>query len=117
LTHKLNELGQIPLENEKLNDIKSKSQEAYMQEATVAHHLVLQDTTSVLERLSQEMRNVAKHKTVMQTLSYASMKSRRGEIPAAHTGTLHCLFDPGKSTFVEWLEHGNGVFWINGLVS
>jgi hypothetical protein len=88
-----------------------------LQEATVTHHLVLQDTKSTLERLSQEMRNVAKHKTMMQSLSYSSMKNRRGEIPAAHSGTLHWLFEPDKSTFVDWLEHGNGVFWVNGLVS
>ncbi|RKU48515.1 hypothetical protein DL546_006492 [Coniochaeta pulveracea] len=68
----------------------------------------------MLKDLGEEIKNVEKHKTMIQSLSYSAMKHRQGEIPVAQMGTLNWLFDARKSTFVEWLQHGNGVFWVTG---
>lgn len=70
----------------------------------------------MLERLAQEMKNVEKHERMIQSLTFSSIKTRQGTIPDAQIGTLQWLFDPGTTPFSQWLEKGQGVFWINGWV-
>jgi hypothetical protein len=57
---------------------------------------------------------------VLRSLRFPTMSERREEICDAHHKTFKWIFrDPalnGKpwSNFVDWLQHGSGIHWING---
>jgi hypothetical protein len=57
---------------------------------------------------------------LVQSLRFSSMDDRHFEIPEAHQRTFRWIFSPSHQTggnwsnFVEWLERGTGLYWING---
>lgn len=42
------------------------------------------------------------------------MDFRHDDIAPAHQSTFQWLFDAKKSIFTEWIQQGQGIFWING---
>ncbi|CAG8958690.1 hypothetical protein HYFRA_00011532 [Hymenoscyphus fraxineus] len=51
-------------------------------------------------------------RSVLRTLQFRAMDDRHDQIEEAHKQTFEWVFR--QDSFVQWLEHGNGVFWING---
>jgi hypothetical protein len=61
----------------------------------------------------------AAERQVIQELSFAEMKQRQLDIKEAHNETFKWVFTPISSRpspthFAEWLEYGDGTFWISG---
>lgn len=59
------------------------------------------------------------HQYLVQSLKFPGLKEREETISDAHRGTYKWLFDDihGSTpwpSFVEWLQHGSDVYWING---
>lgn len=61
-------------------------------------------------------------KWILDTLGFAAMQNRQEEVSEAYHTTFEWMFEePEKETkplpwtnFVEWLRHGNGIYWVNG---
>ena len=56
---------------------------------------------------------------MIDQLKYPGIFERESALPEAHEGTFEWIFDeiPKFSpfpNFLDWLQRGNGVFWING---
>jgi hypothetical protein len=57
---------------------------------------------------------------LLRSLRFPLMDDRHFEIPEAHERTFRWIFEPSEEThrewsnFVEWLERGDGLYWING---
>lgn len=54
---------------------------------------------------------------IIGSLWFNVLKDREDGIEKAYGDTLGWLFEPNATNFCNWLEHGDGIFWINGLVS
>lgn len=61
-------------------------------------------------------------KWILDSLGFATMKNRQEEVAQAYHTTFEWIFEePRKETtplpwtnFVEWLRHGDGIYWVNG---
>jgi hypothetical protein len=57
---------------------------------------------------------------ILQSLLFPSIKARYSQVANAHVKTFEWIFkspeddDQSWSSFKEWLESGNGIYWING---
>ena len=82
---------------------------------------------STKEFVSQEFEEQRKEtldrescKSFLETLYFPEILSRQEEIADAHKQTFEWIFDASGSkvlpwnNFVEWLERGQGIYWING---
>ncbi|KAK5122892.1 hypothetical protein LTR85_003457 [Meristemomyces frigidus] len=52
--------------------------------------------------------------SVVNSLRFAEMRLRRDAIDHAHRSTYEWIFTHGSSPFREWLESGQGLFWVCG---
>ena len=75
------------------------------------------DLSALLNKLKDEGEKTAKVQKLLKSLMYSSIKFRERAIETAHDTTLEWMFDTPDTKFTEWLEEGDGVYWINGLVS
>ena len=56
----------------------------------------------------------------MRSLSFLEMQNRYSTIVEPHERTFRWIFEKSEkyafpwSNFVDWLQHGNGVYWVNG---
>ena len=65
---------------------------------------------------------IATENMILESLCYKSMAVRHEKIVDAHAETFEWIFHkdslrrefPKERTFVDWLAHGNNVFWIKG---
>ena len=84
--------------------------------ATNTHSV--KDSPSELVRLLDKMREtgsiMATSLKILQSLRYPEMNLRQTEIRDACNGTFGWAFDQDKTSFKDWLENGNGVYWVNG---
>lgn len=76
----------------------------------------LNDLSSKLLALVEEGRKVEQQQRVIESLCFKSLKKRHDDIVDAYKKTLRWIFDKPRSTFVDWLESQNGIYWINGQV-
>jgi hypothetical protein len=77
---------------------------------------------AIFLNLSEQVRKAvtyAAERLIIQELSFKEMKQRQLDIKEAHYHTFKWVFTPSSSHpspthFTEWLEHGDGTFWISG---
>jgi hypothetical protein len=77
---------------------------------------------AIFLNLSEQVRKAvtyAAERRIIQELSFAEMRQRQLDIKEAHYETFKWVFTPSSSHpspthFTEWLEHGDGTFWISG---
>ncbi|KAH7237239.1 hypothetical protein B0J15DRAFT_431084 [Fusarium solani] len=68
---------------------------------------------------SQEI-EAAVQRVLLKCLRFASISQRYEEVAEAHRSTFEWIFKADKSdetagnSFPQWLEHGNGVYWLSG---
>ena len=80
----------------------------------------MNDLSSAMKRLSQEGRTVNSEQMLLKALAFQSMRLRRDNIQRAHAETFGWIFtrdseqNAPRHHYVEWLESGNGVYWISG---
>lgn len=80
------------------------------------YDITLNALHSNLVALLDEGRALAYRQSVIQSLSFKAMKKRQDQIDTAHFKTLDWAFDRSKTTFVQWLEEQQGIYWVNGQV-
>ncbi|KAJ4153692.1 hypothetical protein LMH87_010168 [Akanthomyces muscarius] len=73
-------------------------------------------------RVENELRTVISETCVLESLSFATMVDRRESVEKAHARTFDWIYKDAEnaqvpwSNFVDWLRHGDGIYWINGKV-
>jgi hypothetical protein len=74
--------------------------------------------TAIRDRKSKEN---ARAGQLLDAVFYADIHQRMEMIAEAHRGTFEWIWTAAStshaSSFLEFLEHGNGLFWINGKVA
>ncbi|CAP96924.1 hypothetical protein EN45_081780 [Penicillium chrysogenum] len=78
------------------------------------YDITLNALHSSLVALLDEGRALGHRQSVIQSLSFKAMKKRQDQIDTAHFKTLDWAFDRSKTTFVQWLEERQGLYWVNG---
>ena len=61
-------------------------------------------------------------KWILHSLGFAAMQNRQEEVARAYHTTFEWMFEEPKeeakppqwTNFVDWLRHGNGIYWVNG---
>ena len=71
----------------------------------------------VLAEFEEERMLRRRQSAVIKSLYFPEIRRRWDQVPQADDHTDAWLFDPNKTGFLEWLESGNGIFWITGKVS
>lgn len=75
-------------------------------------------STIHIERLATNMRttitereNALREQHIVSSLRYSSCAMRYQDIPSASRNTFEWIYE---STFLDWLQKGEGVFWVTG---
>ena len=76
----------------------------------------LRDLQDQLHILKEERYNCQRQYDIIQSLYFPELRRRWSMIPYAERGTNDWLFDRSKTTFVDWLESKDGIYWISGRV-
>lgn len=73
-------------------------------------------------RVEMELRILISETCILDSLSFATMVDRRESVEKAHARTFDWIYKDAEATqvpwsnFVDWLRHGDGIYWINGKV-
>lgn len=67
-----------------------------------------------LGELSAEIRRVNGRQQILRSLLFRSIKQRHSAIQDRHKATFDWIFTKQNTTFCDWLEIGNGFFWVKG---
>ncbi|TGJ80507.1 hypothetical protein E0Z10_g8258 [Xylaria hypoxylon] len=72
--------------------------------------------TDKVSQLALKERSLAREEAMLRSLDYVQRPVRYETIPDAHKRTFSWIFDRGPTShgFAEWLESGNGIYWITG---
>ncbi|MCJ1381752.1 hypothetical protein MMC17_004863 [Xylographa soralifera] len=74
--------------------------------------MVTNITTRISEHLCIRKENAAK--AILRSFKFPEMKERLEEIERAHQHTYEWMLKNPGPGFLQWLEHGNGIFWLSG---
>lgn len=74
-------------------------------------HYRIKDT---LTALAQEGKAVSRQQILLQHLHFNSITLRHDAIKRAHAETFKWMFESPDSNFRDWLQSGQGVYWIAG---
>jgi hypothetical protein len=69
--------------------------------------------TCILALADEEMR-VKKQQKILRSLYFYCIKVRHEAIKEAHAKTFEWIFQSSQSNFKEWLNSGEGIYWIQG---
>ncbi|KAK2770722.1 high-affinity nicotinic acid transporter [Colletotrichum kahawae] len=87
-----------------------------------AGHLPKYTLDDIVNFLNQTLK-FEKQKAILDTLYFDQLEDREWAIPEAHKNTFGWVFEGGSTssvanetsaTFIEWLQHGEDVFWVTG---
>ncbi|KAF4442818.1 hypothetical protein F53441_11646 [Fusarium austroafricanum] len=67
-----------------------------------------------LDNLASEVQQVKRHRNLLNSLLFPTIKQRQSAIMERHQATFNWVFSENKTGFCEWLETGNGFFWVKG---
>ncbi|KAH8646763.1 hypothetical protein BX600DRAFT_443733 [Xylariales sp. PMI_506] len=73
-------------------------------------------------RVEDEIRLMAVENAILGSLSFTTQSDRLESLDDPHSQTFEWIFQEDSdsvrpwSNFVDWLQHGHGVYWINGKV-
>ncbi|KAH8686404.1 hypothetical protein BGZ61DRAFT_533946 [Ilyonectria robusta] len=93
----------------KLESIQSLLQNTQASDANRSVEII-----SHLDQLAAEVRSVQRQQKILSSLLFSKIKQRHIAIQEHHKATFHWIFTANKTRFCEWLEHGDGFFWISG---
>ena len=69
-----------------------------------------------LNELEVERSQRRRQASIIQSLYFREIRRRWEQIPDADALSNAWLFDRTKTDFMDWLESGNGIYWITGKV-
>ncbi|KAJ4312865.1 hypothetical protein N0V84_009719 [Fusarium piperis] len=93
---------------------KLKSIESLLQETDVSDTDVVAKIVSRLNQLADEARQVQQQHGILRSLLFLTIKQRHSAIQDCHKATFDWIFSKKKTGFCDWLETGNGFFWVKG---
>ncbi|KAK0343884.1 hypothetical protein LTR02_016097 [Friedmanniomyces endolithicus] len=67
-----------------------------------------------LDALLEGNRMMTRYTHILKTLHYHGIFDRQTSISSTYGKTGHWIFDPQRTPFEPWLQHGHGIFWICG---
>ncbi|KAK3995265.1 hypothetical protein QBC44DRAFT_234235 [Cladorrhinum sp. PSN332] len=74
-----------------------------------------------LSRILEDSADADRHRweaehTIVKALGFEDMHARRESIPESHASTFQWILRQGhpRSRFLEWLQTGEGIYWISG---
>lgn len=65
-------------------------------------------------------KEISIRKWILDSLGFATMQNRQEEVAQAYHTTFEWIFEEPReevklwTNFVEWLRHGDGIYWVNG---
>lgn len=79
----------------------------------------IEDARDLMAKLALSERDMAREHEILSSLSYEHHLDRYQSITPAHKKTFSWVFHPANTSsegkrLVQWLRHGQGVFWITG---
>lgn len=81
-----------------------------------AHKEVMEEAAASLEAYARQAERVRRQHHVLKSLVFQSLWTRHERIEDAYVETLQWVWDSPITKFGNWLERGEGVYWIEGLV-
>lgn len=72
------------------------------------------DLQQLLQSLSTKATTVAKERQILHSLYDSSLMNRYFTVEEEYRNTFRWIFDNPDHGFANWLESGNGVYWITG---
>ena len=84
------------------------------------HTVVNQHTSKELENSQLARSDLEARQSLIDQLSFSEMYLRESNLNATE-GTFNWVFDKSMGSrpfddFIDWLQHGNSIYWINGKV-
>lgn len=72
----------------------------------------MQKLIQALSAVQSETKSVSKDQRILRSLHFKTIAMRESKIPEAHAKTFEWIFseDNQESTFLDWLQHDDGVF-------
>ncbi|KAI5456380.1 hypothetical protein BGZ63DRAFT_435209 [Mariannaea sp. PMI_226] len=67
-----------------------------------------------LDQFAAETKHVQKQQRILSSLFFPKIKQRYIAIQKHHRATFQWIFTENKTSFCEWLETGDGLFWVKG---
>lgn len=79
----------------------------------------IEDVRDLMAKLALSERDMTREQGILRSLSYEHHFDRYQSIAPAHKKTFSWVFHPANTSsegkrLVQWLQHGQGVFWITG---
>lgn len=78
------------------------------------------ESTNIHPQLEQEIQLFIIESCILDSLSFSAMSNRFQSVERAHARTFDWVYYENQtgpvpwSSFVDWLRHGTGIYWING---
>lgn len=80
------------------------------------HSSELQATLKCIADFTSGLKRGERQLAILYSLKFPSIKRRQAEIEIAHHDTVRWIYNKSATSFLEWLEARNGVYWISGQV-
>lgn len=101
----------------RLDDMREDIQGLLKKSRNISNQLAqLTSLSTKLSNFDKEQHRRQKQATVIKSLHFTELHRRWSRIEDADQFTNAWLFDQSQTSFVEWLRHGRGMFWISGKV-
>jgi hypothetical protein len=94
---------------------KLKQQAQNQESEHQSQHEFLRDFASQLIAVIEEGKRAALNQAIISSLWFKTLRYREDSVAKAYDHTIGWLFDRDKTPFCQWLESGEGIFWISGL--
>jgi transposase len=95
-----------------------KTLDAHGEEAAKGH-TGLENLSKQLLALAEEGKRMSQEQEILKSLVFEEMEQREEAIKDAYKATLNWLFEKtekNETKFMNWLEAGNGIYWVKGKV-
>ncbi|KAI7781725.1 hypothetical protein LA080_014491 [Diaporthe eres] len=76
---------------------------------------VMEEAAASLEAYARQAERLRRQHRILKSLVFQSLWTRHERIEDAYVETLHWVWDSPITKFGNWLEKGEGVYWIEGL--
>jgi hypothetical protein len=77
----------------------------------------LSDMSSRIFAAIEEGKRASRNQEIISSLWFKVLKDREDKVENTYNSTIGWLFYPTITTFCDWLEYGDIIYWIDGLVS
>ncbi|KAF2628007.1 hypothetical protein BU25DRAFT_410635 [Macroventuria anomochaeta] len=96
------------IRNDLISCLSARTQSQTQQSDIILQHI--SDLQSELERGSKLHRSLR----ILESLHYDYLIERESKIMETHAQTFQWVFDETITVFPQWMESGNGIFWLTG---